>query len=103
MLCCSSSARYFITLGLKRDTPRMLKMLAALHPSCAFTLGMSAFTEYEDAGIGVTQYTWTTSASSNFSFADCLLMLFIDIFIYGFLYWYTDKVWPSEFGTRLPP
>lgn len=94
---------YFITLALKRDTARWAKFLAALHPSAAFTLAMTSFTDYEDAGVGVTMFTWTTSASTNFAFSDALLMMFIDIFVYSVLYWYNDKVWPSEFGTRLPP
>jgi hypothetical protein len=38
-------------------------------------------------GIGVTWLTWTTGVSTPYSFAECLGMLFLDIFLYGFLCW----------------
>lgn len=94
---------YFISMGVNDGTSRSFKLLASLHPAAAFTLAMDCFTEYEDAGMGITRYTFNTSASSNYAFSDALGMMFLDIFIYAFLAWYFDKVWPSEFGTRLPP
>ena len=94
---------YFISMALKPASSRGAKLLACLHPSAAFTLGMTAFTEYEDAMQGVTRFTWNTSAVGNFAFSDALGMMFVDIFVYAFLFWYFDKVWPNEFGTRLPP
>lgn len=30
-------------------------------------------------------------------------MMLVDVFVYALLFWYTDNVWPSEFGTRRPP
>jgi ATP-binding cassette, subfamily A (ABC1), member 3 len=94
---------YFITLALSPTSSKSAKLAASLHPSAAFTLAMTAFTEWEDSAIGITRYTFNTSATSNFSFADAIGMMFLDIFLYTFLAWYNDKVWPSEFGTRLPP
>jgi ABC-type multidrug transport system ATPase subunit len=94
---------YFISMAIKPSSTRTAKLLACLHPSAAFTLAMSAFTEYEDAGQGITRLTAATSATGNFAFADAVGMMLFDVLLYSALFWYFDKVWPSEFGTRLPP
>jgi ABC-type multidrug transport system ATPase subunit len=96
-------AGYFLTMALKPASGRSVKLLASLHPAAAFALGISAFTEYEDAQQGVTLFTFATSANGNFAFSDALGMLLVDVFVYAFLFWYFEKVWPNEFGTRLPP
>ena len=96
-------AGYFITMALKPNSGRSVKLLASLHPAAAFALGITAFTEYEDAQQGVTRFTYATSAVGNYAFSDALGMLLIDVFVYAFLFWYFDKVFPNEFGTRLPP
>ncbi|EWM26310.1 atp-binding cassette superfamily [Nannochloropsis gaditana] len=96
-------AGYFLTMALKPASGRSVKLLASLHPAAAFALGISAFTEYEDAQQGVTLFTFATSANGNFAFSDALGMLLVDVFVYAFLFWYFEKVWPNEVGMRLPP
>jgi ABC-type multidrug transport system ATPase subunit len=96
-------AGYFITMALKPNSGRSVKLFASLHPAAAFALGITAFTEYEDAAQGVTRFTYATSAVGNYAFSDALGMLLIDVFVYAFLFWYFDKSFPNEFGTRLPP
>jgi len=94
---------YFLSMAINPSSGRTAKLLACLHPSAAFTLAMSAFTEYEDAGQGITMLTAATSGTGNFAFADAVGMMLFDILLYSALFWYFDKVWPSEFGTRRPP
>jgi len=96
-------AGYFLTMALKPNSGRSAKLLVSLHPAGAFALGITAFTEYEDAQQGVTRFTYATSAVGNYAFSDALGMLIFDIFFYAFLFWYFDKVFPNEYGTRLPP
>lgn len=79
-------------MAIKSTSSRGAKLLASLHPSAAFTLAMQAFTEYEDAGIGLTKNTARASATSNFAFADALGMMAFDILLYAVLFWYFDKV-----------
>ena len=79
-------------MAIKPTSSRNAKLLASLHPSAAFTLAMQAFTEYEDAGIGITRESAAVSATSNFAFADALGMMAFDILLYAALFWYFDKV-----------
>jgi len=94
---------YFITLAINANSSIMSKTVACLHPSAAFTIAIEALTAFEDAGLGITKFTWNDSTSGNFPFSTAIGMMFFDIFFYAVLTWYFDKVWPSEFGTRLPP
>ena len=78
---------YFLTMAINAASSRTTKLLVSLHPSAAFTLAMTAFTEYEDAQQGVTRYTFATSATGNYAFSDALGMMLIDIFLYFALFW----------------
>jgi len=95
---------YFIYIGLESSSglSRNDLMLACLHPASAFTFGTLAFMEYEDAQIGITSSTWTTSNEFEISFADTLLMQFINTLYLGFLAWYLSQVWRTEFGLARP-
>jgi ABC-type Na+ transport system ATPase subunit NatA len=77
-------------------------LLACLHPASAFTYGTLAFMEYEDARIGVTANTWTTSSQYPISFADTLVMQLVNTLYLVFLSWYLSQVWRSEFGLAKP-
>lgn len=94
---------FFIYVGLMSSNPsNSIISLACLHPACAFTYATLAFAEYEDNGIGVTQYTWNASEDNNITFQECLNMMFIDSILLLVLAWYFDKIWPSEIGTQEP-
>merc|ERR1712146_508681 len=77
-------------------------MTACLHPSAAFTIAMDSFIEYEDSQIGINWNTWRVSETGNFTFADALMMMFFDIWIFALLTWYFERCFPNEFGLRLP-
>jgi ATP-binding cassette subfamily A (ABC1) protein 3 len=95
---------YFIYIGLDGSSAlsRNDMMLACMHPASAFTFGTLAFMEYEDAQIGVTSTTWTTSNEYEISFADTLLMQVINTLYLSFLAWYLSQVWRTEFGLAKP-
>ena len=89
---------YFIFIGLQgSDVSKSEMMFACLHPASAFTYGTLAFMEYEDAQIGVTSDTWTTSTEYPISFADTLLMQLINTLYLGFLTWYLGQVFSLLF------
>jgi len=90
-------------VGIQTTNPsRATILLACLHPATAFTFSTLAFAEYEDTSIGVTSFTWDSSASYNVTFRDCLMMMLIDCIWLTGLTWYIDKIWPSEYGTQEP-
>ncbi len=97
---------YFVYIGVQAtlgsNASRSQLMAAMIHPAAAFTYGTLAFTEYEDADIGVTFYTWQTSTTFPITFQDCLNMMFIDSIWMALLAWYLNHVWPSEYGTHEP-
>jgi len=98
---------YFIYVGIGAGSggvapTRNQVMAACLHPAAALTYGTLSFADYEDASIGVTQYTFASLGKNTFSFQDVVTMMFIDAFWLSFLAWYVDKIWPSEFGTQKP-
>lgn len=97
---------YFIYIGMATSTGALKRSsiaAACLHPATAFTYGTLAFTEYEDANVGVNFYTWNkTQDKSDWTFQDCLNMMLIDALWMAILTWYFNKVWPSEFGTQKP-
>jgi hypothetical protein len=62
---------WFIELTLQNSTTtRAQIMAAALHPAAAFTYACTAFSEYENAGIGVTFLTWNESTTYPATFRD---------------------------------
>ena len=39
----------------------------------------------------------------DYTLLDCILWMFGDFFLYMFAAWYTDKVFPGEYGIKYPP
>eukprot|EP01038_Epipyxis_sp_PR26KG_P008312 gene8312-11246_t len=92
---------YFITIGVINPTRSQI-LVSCLHPAACFAYGTLAFSEYEDAQIGITANTWNVSNENPVTFQDVLNMMFIDTIWMGFLAWYIAQIWPSEFGTHKP-
>ena len=94
---------WFVFLGLDNtSTTRGQILVACLHPATAFTYACTAFREYEDSQIGITQYTWNISLNYPVTFQDCINMMFIDSIYLLLLAWYFNQIWPTEFGTHKP-
>jgi ATP-binding cassette subfamily A (ABC1) protein 3 len=95
---------YILTTAVAKSNEWYLRALISLHPTGAFTIGLNAFVEYEDASLGITFDTWqVTSEPHGFTFKDTCMMLYIDIVFWVFMAWYCDNVIPSEWGTQQPP
>lgn len=71
-----------------------------LAPAC-FALGAEVFAQYEGGMVGI-QTSNINQQANNFTYTACVGMMIFDVFLYGFLAWYMDKVIPSEYGTPLP-
>jgi ABC-type multidrug transport system fused ATPase/permease subunit len=76
------------------------KVLACFLSPTAFTFAADTIALYEYGGIGIQP---GNMFDGKFNFATCVLMMFLDFFIYGFLAWYLDKVLPHEYGTSYHP
>lgn len=92
---------YFVYIGLEgsAEVSRSELLMACLHPAAAFTYGTLGFMEYEDARVGITADTWTTSSQYEISFADTLLMQLVNSLYMGFLAWYLGQVRPNFLQT----
>eukprot|EP00981_Chlorochromonas_danica_P014239 scaffold7589_cov238-Ochromonas_danica.AAC.1 len=76
------------------------KVLACFLSPTAFAFGADFISSYEYAGVGIQTYNLF---EDKFNFGTCLVMMFIDFFIYGFLAWYLDQIIPQEHGTPKHP
>lgn len=72
------------------------KILSCLLSPTAFAFAADFLSAYEYAGVGIHPYNMF---EGQFSFGTCLIMMFVDFFIYAFLAWYLDQVLPQEHGT----
>eukprot|EP01022_Parablepharisma_sp_SALTPOND_P014471 TRINITY_DN1967_c0_g1_i1.p1 TRINITY_DN1967_c0_g1~~TRINITY_DN1967_c0_g1_i1.p1 ORF type:complete len:1683 (-),score=190.16 TRINITY_DN1967_c0_g1_i1:3454-8502(-) len=77
------------------------KNVSSLLPTVAATLGSISFVNYEVGQYGV-EFSNATEKAANYKFSTALIMLTIDIFIYGLLALYLDNVMPTPDGVRKP-
>ena len=77
---------------------RGAKLLGALAPPVALSMGSQTASRLESAGVGVTRGTFTSQIDL-FSVADSLLMMFIASVILMLLGVYLQEVLPNEYGT----
>jgi ATP-binding cassette subfamily A (ABC1) protein 3 len=81
-------------------SPSAKSATCILAPAC-FALGAEVFAQYEGGMVGL-QSSNVNQEVNNFTYTACVGMMLFDVFLYGFLAWYLDKVIPSEYGTPLP-
>ncbi|XP_063678924.1 phospholipid-transporting ATPase ABCA3-like [Bolinopsis microptera] len=84
---------------------RSVKMIVSLLPLSGSSIGLVTIAEWEKIGLGAKWNNLGDSLSvlTAFSISDVMLMLLVDIFIYGFLTWYIENVFPGEFGVPNKP
>jgi len=78
-----------------------LKNTASLGSPVAFGLALDIIATLESNDSGL---TWDNIGVmyNNYSFANALMMLFIDFILYSVLGWYSSNVFPQDFGVPLP-
>jgi ATP-binding cassette subfamily A (ABC1) protein 3 len=92
---------YFLTFAVNSPaTSRGTKVAFSLLPNIAMSYTMSTLYHFEMQGAGLTMSS-INSLYANFTFADGLLMIILDCFLYTLLGLYLDQVVPSEFGVQL--
>ncbi|XP_077510985.1 cholesterol transporter ABCA5-like isoform X2 [Amblyomma americanum] len=90
---------YMLAVFLKgRVSTWVFYVLALLSPA-AFTLGVEKVSQMDVKGA----MRWDHVFDEGFSVGSAIIMLTVDIFLYGFLAYYFDAIVPGEFGHRRSP
>lgn len=79
------------------------KTSASLLSPTAFALSVGVVSEFEDRGQGIRLGDNDTLEFRNYSYSIGVGMMIVDTFIYLFIAWYFDAVWPRDYGVRQPP
>ena len=86
----------YIFFGSNSNEESLAKYAASLLSPTAFTFGADILADYEYSKVGV---QFSNIGDNNFSMISVFQMMFLDIFIYGFLAWYLDQTLSNEYGT----
>uniref|UniRef100_T1IS52 Uncharacterized protein n=1 Tax=Strigamia maritima TaxID=126957 RepID=T1IS52_STRMM len=80
------------------------KLFFCILPNTAMAFGGQFITMYEGSGIGLQWSNFYKGATpdDSLSMAWVFFMLFIDYFLYFFITWYVDNVFPGDFGVPRP-
>jgi ABC-type multidrug transport system ATPase subunit len=95
---------YFFTLIEDiEDGRRGIVLLLSIHPVTATSYGLQMIGLLEDKGVGLRRSSFQFSDfPSRYSFSRCVSMLVFDIFLWGFLSWYLNRVVPGDYGQAEP-
>lgn len=95
---------YFLTLSADIETGNVgLINLVSLHPVTALSYGVKIIGNLEDAGAGITPSTLTfTEYPSGYTFLTSLSSFIVSSIYFGFLTFYTNRVYPGAYGKAVP-
>lgn len=79
-----------------------IRTISSLSSPTAFALVMTEILNYEAAFVGI-QMDNFMETDNGYSIQIALIAFTFDFFIYAFLAWYFDQVWPGELGTHERP
>lgn len=90
----------FIFFGTETNEGVSAKLAASIMSPTAFSLGADIIAYYESITVGV---QFSNLNDTGYNLSDCIALMIVDFFIYGFLAWYFDQVLPHEFGPSKHP
>lgn len=95
---------YFLTLVVNYQEDSIGSIsLVSLHPVGAFAFGLQEIGRLEDAGVGLTSSTMSTTDSANgYTFLNVLQNLIFDMIFWGIAGWYSNRVSKADYGQSLP-
>ncbi|XP_076838313.1 retinal-specific phospholipid-transporting ATPase ABCA4 [Brachyhypopomus gauderio] len=81
-----------------------VKLAVSLLSPVAFGFGTEYISRYEEQGLGLQWDNISTSPleGDDFSFLNSIRMMLFDSFLYAFLAWYLDNVFPGQYGIGRP-
>ncbi|ESP00897.1 hypothetical protein LOTGIDRAFT_81234, partial [Lottia gigantea] len=99
----------YMYIAIKEDIagdrmPGIAKSIACLFSTTAFGLGAKYFAFYEEMGVGVQWDNFYISPveDDEFNLFMVMLMTILDCFLYFFLVWYIEHVYPGTYGLPKP-
>ena len=97
-------AGYFLTITANVATGSGgIIALVSIHPVAALSYGIQVIGRLEDAGVGLTPSTMSTSDSpSGYTFTRSLTSLVLSCLIWGFFTFFVNRVKRTEYGQPLP-
>lgn len=90
---------YMFAVFLKGRVPAWVFYVVALLSPAAFTLGIEKVSQNDVRGA----MHWADLFEDDFSVGSAIIMLSVDMFLYGFLAYYFDAIVPGEFGQHRGP
>ncbi|XP_049519507.1 cholesterol transporter ABCA5-like isoform X4 [Dermacentor silvarum] len=90
---------YMFAVFLKGRVPVWVFYVVALLSPAAFTLGIEKVSQNDVRGA----MHWADLFEDDFSVGSAIIMLSVDMFLYGFLAYYFDAIVPGEFGQHRGP
>jgi ATP-binding cassette subfamily A (ABC1) protein 3 len=95
---------YFLTLVVDYETSDLGYIgLVSLHPVGAFAFGLQEIGRLEDAGVGLTMDSITsTDSPSGYTFQNTIQNFIFDFIFWGILSWYVNRVAKADYGLPLP-
>lgn len=90
---------YMFAVFLKGRVPTWVFYVVALLSPAAFTLGIEKVSQNDVRGA----MHWADLFEDGFSVGSAIIMLGVDMFLYGFLAYYFDAIVPGEFGQHRGP
>nr|XP_054923491.1 ABC-type organic anion transporter ABCA8-like isoform X1 [Dermacentor andersoni] len=90
---------YMLAVFLKNRVPTWVFYTVSLLSPAAFTLGAEKVSQMDVRG----GMHWSDLFEDNFSVGSAIIMLSVDVFLYGFLAYYFDAIVPGEFGQHRSP
>ena len=83
--------------------PVSSKTAAALLSPTAFGLALDIISSLEGNGVGIRPDTAFDDGYTGYTFAGALTMIVFDAFLYAFIGWYLNHVFPQEYGQQKVP
>lgn len=90
---------YMLAVFLRGRVAAWVFYAVALLSPAAFTLGIEKVSQMDVRGA----MHWADLFEDDFSVGSAMIMLSVDIFLYGFLAYYFDAIVPGEFGQQRSP
>jgi len=96
-------AGYFLTLVADYETgKRATILLLSIHPMTAISYGLQIIGRLEETTVGLTGNTWRFSDSpSGYAVSSTIGSLILDLFLWGGVCWYCNRVIPGDYGYAL--
>ncbi|XP_072375981.1 cholesterol transporter ABCA5-like, partial [Diabrotica undecimpunctata] len=97
-----SGLLYFLQIFVSSKNPQYLWAVSLISPA-GFGLAIDKVIMLDIQGLGITLSNLWDDYDSGLAFGISIIILLVDIVLYGVLAYYLDNVIPSEYGVKRSP